>query len=152
MEIPSGTVHLAVNNGAALSRPFSLQVAPSAPALFAHPILKVSDFSQISAMNPAEAGDVILVYLTGLGQTTPALASGAVVDETISYNTAPVRVTVGGKEAQVLMSAARPGIPGLYQVVLRVPPGTGSGNVPSCCRRDRLARILCQWHCGEAIR
>ena len=128
METPSGTVQLAVNNGFAASRPFSLQVAPAAPALFADPVVKVSDFSQISAMNPAQAGDVILVYLTGLGQTTPPLASGAVVDETYIYNTVPVTVTVGGKEAQVLTSAASPGLPGLYQVLLRVPSGTGSGN------------------------
>jgi uncharacterized protein (TIGR03437 family) len=130
METPSGTVQVAVNNGAALSQPFAFQVAPVAPALFAYPILKVSDFSPISALNPTQAGELILVYLTGAGQTTPALVSGAVVDESISYNTVPVRVTLGGKEAQVLMSAARPGIPGFYQVVLRVPAGTGNGNVP----------------------
>jgi uncharacterized protein (TIGR03437 family) len=128
METPSGTVQLAVNNGSALSGPFSLQVAPTAPALFAGPIVKVSDFSQISALNPAQAGDVILVYLTGLGQTTPPLPSGAVVDETNTYNTVPVTITVGGKEAQVLTSVASPGLPGLYQVVLRLPSGTGSGN------------------------
>ncbi len=130
METPSGTVQLAVNNGAALSQPFPVRVAAAAPALFAYPILKGSDFSPVSALNPVQAGDVILFYLTGLGQTTPALASGAVVDDAISYNTAPVKVTIGGKEAQVLTSAASPGIPGLYQVVLRVPAGTGGGNVP----------------------
>jgi uncharacterized protein (TIGR03437 family) len=80
-------------------------------------------------MNPAQAGDVIVVYLTGLGQTTPQLVSGAVVDETTSYNTVPVRVTVDSKDAQVLMSTAQPGIPGLYQLILRLPPETGSGNV-----------------------
>jgi uncharacterized protein (TIGR03437 family) len=129
METPTGTVQLAVNIFGALSQPVSFRVDPAAPALFADPIVKLSDFSQISAMNPVQAGDIILVYLTGLGQTTPPLASGAVVDETRTYNTAPVTVTVGGKEAQVLTSVASPGLPGLYQVELRVPSGTGSGNI-----------------------
>ena len=134
METPSGTLQLAVNNGASLSQPFSIQVTPAAPALFADRVLKLSDYSRVGTMNPVQAGDVILVYLTGLGQTTPPLVSGAVVDETIHHGTAPLRVTLDGREAQVLTSAARPGIPGLYQVVLRVPSGTRSGNVPLVLR------------------
>lgn len=68
METPSGTLQLAVNNGAALSQPFSLQVLAAAPAAFAYPMLKFADFSPVSAMNPAQTGDEVLVSVTGLGQ------------------------------------------------------------------------------------
>ena len=130
MEASSGTMQLTVNNGAATSRPFPLEMASAAPAVFANPVLKLLDLSPVTAMNPAQAGDELLVYLTGLGQTTPPLISGTVVDETASYNTGQVTAIVDGQRAQVLASTARPGIPGLYQVILLVPTGTRSGNVP----------------------
>jgi uncharacterized protein (TIGR03437 family) len=127
-ETPAGAQQVAVNNGIGLSNVAEIQVAPVAPALFDGVILKRADSSLVSALNPAAAGDVIVVYLTGMGQTTPALATGQIVDATRSFTTVPVTVTIGGRAAEVLTSTAAPGFSGVYQVALRVPAGAGPGN------------------------
>ena len=43
----------------------------------------------ISATNPAAAGDVLKVIATGLGQTTPALATGQITPRDQPFVTAP---------------------------------------------------------------
>ncbi|PWU01614.1 MAG: hypothetical protein C5B51_22455 [Terriglobia bacterium] len=113
------------------SASFTVNVAASAPSIFFFPvsaILKNADFSLVTAANPAHAGDVILIYATGLGQTTPPLATGAVVPAGTNPSTAPVTVTIGGQNATVISSIASPFPPGLYQVAVRVPTGL-TGNV-----------------------
>jgi len=127
-ELAPGAHALAVNNGNGMSNVMGIQVAPVAPALFAGAILKRADSSLVSALNPAQPGDVIVVYLTGMGQTTPALATGRLVDSTRSYTTVAVTATLGGKNAEVLYSTAAPGLPGIYQVALQVPAGAGPGS------------------------
>jgi uncharacterized protein (TIGR03437 family) len=100
------------------------------PALFAGAILRRADNSLVSTLNPAQPGEVIVVHLTGMGQTTPALFTGRLPDAAWKYTTVPVTATVGGKDAEVLSSTAAPGFPGVYQVALRVPAGAGPGSVP----------------------
>jgi hypothetical protein len=78
-ELAPGTHALAVNNGNGMSNIFAIPVAPMAPAIFSGAILKRADNSLVTAGNPAQAGDVLVVYLTGMGQTTPALATGRLV-------------------------------------------------------------------------
>jgi uncharacterized protein (TIGR03437 family) len=81
--------------------------------------------------NSDKAGDVVHVYATGLGATTPALATGQVTPAPPTlYRTAPTTATIGGKDAQVIYSIASPGFVGLYQVAVVVPAGAGTGNVP----------------------
>jgi uncharacterized protein (TIGR03437 family) len=129
-ELPVGARQLAVNNGNGLSNVVPIQVDTVAPAIFPGAIVKRSDNSLVTAANPAQVGEVIAVYLTGMGQTTPALATGRLVDAGASCRTMSVAVTIGGKDAEVLSSTAAPGFPGVYQVVLRVPAGTSQGNAP----------------------
>jgi uncharacterized protein (TIGR03437 family) len=119
-------------NGSSTS--FSVTVAATAPAIFFAPVaavLKNVDFSLVTSSNPAKAGDVILVYTTGLGQTTPALTTGALVSGTGTAATSvPVTATIGGKDATVVYSIASPGFVGLYQVAITVPSGvTGSSAI-----------------------
>jgi uncharacterized protein (TIGR03437 family) len=126
-ETAPGTVSVIVNNGNALSAPVNVKVAANAPAILisegAAIIKKSSDSSVISASNPAVAGDQVIVYVTGLGQTTPALTTGAVVDEKTTASTTPVTATIGNQNANVVSSMAAPGLPGIYQVTLSVPSG-----------------------------
>jgi uncharacterized protein (TIGR03437 family) len=129
-ELAPGTHGLAVNNGNGMSNIFAIPVAAVAPAVFPGAILKRADNSLVTAGNPAQAGDVLVVYLTGMGQTTPALATGRLVDPGRMFSTVAVTATVGGKDAEVLSSTAAPGFPGVYQVALRLPAGAGTGSVP----------------------
>jgi uncharacterized protein (TIGR03437 family) len=132
VDVGTGAQPVVVNNGIGPSASFSVNVAQVAPQIFFNPVaavLKNADFSLVSAANPARAGDIVLVYATGLGTTTPAMPTGALAPATAVANTAPVTATVGGQDADVIYSIAAPGYVGLYQVAVRIPSGV-SGNVP----------------------
>ena len=135
-ESAPGPLWLSVNNGNAPSAPVMVQVAQSAPNIFFYPdtgagvVVRASDFSLVSAGNPAQADDLLIAFATGLGQTTPALATGDLTPLTATYNTPPVTATLGGKSAAVVGAAASPGYLGLYQVAFRVPAGLAAGSVP----------------------
>ncbi len=131
-DLPPGVQTLLVDHGNGASVPYPVNVAAVAPAIFFYPVaavLKVADYSLVSAANPAHAGEALLVFATGLGQTTPALRTGALVSDSGLSQTIPVGVTMGGKSAGVVYSIASPGFAGLYQVAFTVPAGV-SGNVP----------------------
>jgi uncharacterized protein (TIGR03437 family) len=131
VDIPPGPAQVVVTSTVGASSSFNVTVAATAPAIFYAPVaavLKNADFSLVGAGNPAKAGDVLLVYCTGLGQTTPALSTGALVSGTGSAATnAAVTATIGGKDATVVYAIASPGFVGLYQVALTVPAGA-TGN------------------------
>ncbi len=113
----------------------NVTIANTAPAIYFDgptgiaAILKNADFSLVTPDNPAKAGDVVVIYLTGLGQTTPALQTGNLQAGTGFNNTGTVTVTIGGQNAPVVYSIASPGFAGLYQVAVTVPTGV-SGSVP----------------------
>jgi len=134
VDLAPGATQLAVKSTVGPSTSFNVTIAATAPAIFFSPaaaVLKNADFSLVSASNPAKAGDVILVYCTGLGQTTPALTTGTLVSSTGTSATAVgVTATIGGKDATVAYAIASPGFVGLYQVALTVPAGvTGSSAI-----------------------
>jgi uncharacterized protein (TIGR03437 family) len=138
-EVTPGTLQAVVTNLAGVSLPSNVTVANLAPSIFIvdqtnnlGAILKNSDFSLVSKANPVKAGDLILIYSTGLGQTTPSVATGAVVVPPSNgfNNTSGVTVTIGGQNANVVYSIASPGFAGLYQTAVNVPTGvTGAANV-----------------------
>ena len=131
-ETPTGSQMLTLNNGNASSAPLSLNVAATAPALYNF-AFKNADFSAVSSSNPAHAGDVLVFYTTGMGQTTPVpLVTGQTVPLGPPYfDTAPVTVTIGGASASVIYSiAAPPYVAGLYQMAVTVPSGLGPGSQP----------------------
>jgi len=133
VETPTGMQQLAVNNGNAPSAAVAVNVTSTSPAIFfdggSGIIVKASDRSLIRAGNPARAGDSVIVYATGLGQTSPGLVTGAIVDKVASTTTA-VTATIGGQNADVVSAVAAPGSVGVYLVTVRVPAGvTGNAAV-----------------------
>ncbi len=128
-ETPFGSQPLVLSNGTGVSAPFDLTVAAVAPALYNF-AFENAGFSLVSQGNPASAGDVLVFYATGLGQTTAPLASGQTVPTGPPYfNTPTVTVTIGGANAPVIYSiAAPPYVAGLYQFAVTVPAGLTPGN------------------------
>ena len=133
-ETPTGKQGLAVNNGNGPGFPLTVTVAPVAPALFFNSAgviaLKNVNFSLVGPDNPARTDDTVILYATGLGQTTPALASGALPPASPLSNTDTAAVTIGGTSAVVVYSIASPGFAGLYQVAVKIPGGLAAGSVP----------------------
>jgi uncharacterized protein (TIGR03437 family) len=114
-------------------------VAATAPSIFIldnankiGTLVKGADFSVINASNKVKVGDLVVIYSTGLGQTTPAVQTGVLVQPpsaTSFNNTVPVTVMVDTKSAPIIYSIASPGFTGLYQTAFTVPAGV-SGPVP----------------------
>jgi len=132
LDVPIGVQTLTVDNGNGASAAYSVNVAAVAPAIFFYPVptvVKNASFSVVSAANPARAGDVLLVFATGMGQTTPAIATGRLIPNDVVARTATVTGTIGGRPATVVYSIASPGFTGLYQVAMTVPTGV-TGSVP----------------------
>lgn len=136
VEVAAGAQPVIVTNSTG-SVTTTLNVAPTAPSIFdldgkgTGAVVKNADFSLITPTNTVKAGDVIVIYMTGLGQTTPPMQTGVLLQPPARgfNNTAPVTVTISGINAPVAYSIASPGFVGLYQVAVTVPSGV-SGNVP----------------------
>ncbi len=133
------TTEIVVEYQGSRSAPVRLPVVPSAPALFT---LDSSGRGQAamlnetgccnSARNPATRGHVAVAYATGEGQTVPPGITGSVSAHTrIADYPAPrlpVRITVGGKPAQILYAAEAPhAVAGLLQVNFRIPANAPLG-------------------------
>jgi uncharacterized protein (TIGR03437 family) len=72
---------------------------------------------------PAHPGDTIVVYLAGLGRTSPTFAAGEVTNLAARI-TAPLSVALGGIKLDsiyVKYAGLAPGFPGLYQLNLEIP-------------------------------
>ncbi|MEO8027020.1 MAG: CHRD domain-containing protein [Bryobacteraceae bacterium] len=132
-EVTGTSVPVVVMTPGGSSAAFPMPLAPSAPDLFFDSvgglILKNADFALVRPENPAKAGEFVLIYASGLGQTTPPLATGRVAPDA-SYQTPAAKVTIGGVNADVIYSIASPGFVGLSQTAVRVPAGLKAGNQP----------------------
>ena len=79
---------------------------------------------------PALPGDIVTVFGTGFGPTSPALATGAIAIAPASLATTDVRPMIGQMEvaaADLLYAGAAPNFAGLYQMSFRVPENTPAG-------------------------
>ena len=74
----------------------------------------------------AQPGEVLILWGTGFGPTTPAVPAGQVV--TGGATVSGVTVTVGGQTAEVFGTALAPGFTALYQVAIRVPANLANGD------------------------
>jgi uncharacterized protein (TIGR03437 family) len=111
-------------------------VAESAPGVFTVDGVRAAalnqDYSFNSPSNPAAAGQVLQLFLTGQGLTTPRVETGALAPAVAPF-AAPdqgVRILLDGQNAEVLFAGLAPGAIGLLQVNVRIPAGvTPSQNV-----------------------
>jgi uncharacterized protein (TIGR03437 family) len=79
--------------------------------------------------NPAVAGEAIQIYASGLGPTNPVVAAGtAAPSKPLALTLSAPKVSIGGRDAQVLFSGLAPGLVGVYQVNVVVPAGLRAGD------------------------
>jgi len=135
------TATIVVNNNGTVSNAVEVPVAPTAPAIFSlngtgigpAAVLHL-DYSIVTAAHPAKRGEIVSIFLTGLGAVTPMVADGTAGGITpLSVVTAPVNVLVGGQPAKILFQGLAPDYPGLYVMNVVVPPDlnvTATGPFP----------------------
>lgn len=90
---------------------------------------------------PAQPGQIVVVFPTGMGPTSPALANGQIPGGAFNA-TGDVRLTLGGVEvpsADVFYAGAAPCCAGLDQITFRVPEGLSAGNHPLVVTVDGAA-------------
>jgi uncharacterized protein (TIGR03437 family) len=96
-----------------------------------HPDFSIAaDPGVIPGARPVKPGDVVLLYATGLGPTTPVYQAGE-MPTAIAPTRETTTVTVANATAEVLYAGVSPGsISGLYQINVRIPANTADGNIP----------------------
>jgi uncharacterized protein (TIGR03437 family) len=87
------------------------------------------DGTFVSPQNPARPGDIVRVYVTGLGPTAPAIATGALpFAGADSLVLGQVIVGVNNAGARVVSSRVSPNLIGVYEVAFQVPSDAPTGN------------------------
>jgi adhesin/invasin len=134
--VTGSTATIIVTSGNTASNAVEVPLAPTAPGVFSLPqnglgdaAVLHADFSVVNAANPAHAGETVLVFLTGLGAVTPAVADGAPAPATppLAMANAEVAVTVGGRPCTVVFKGLAPTLAGLYQLNVTLPATLGPG-------------------------
>lgn len=136
----AGTAQVSVSYNGATSVATPFPIGNTAPGIFTANTTGAGQASAVNqngtlnnASNPARIGDIVSVYATGEGQTSPAGVDGKLAPLLPPYPKpiANVTATVGGQPAQVTYYGAAPGeVAGLMQVNVQIPAGVQPGDVP----------------------
>ena len=104
---------------------FSLSVNGIGPGAVLH-----ADYSLVTAARPAHPGEIVLVFLTGLGDVFPTIPDGAPGGVTqLNQTVNPMRATIEGLEAEISYAGLAPTLSGLYQMNIKIPAMAGTGNL-----------------------
>lgn len=126
---------------AAGSQKSSILLSTVAPGLFvdasaketpARGAIQNQNSSPNTPANPAKRGEVLIIYATGQGATSAAVASGTAAPSSPVVNSASAPIVyIAGVPATVDFSGLAPGFVGLWQINVRVPNQSFiSGRVP----------------------
>ncbi|HLY19139.1 MAG TPA: hypothetical protein VKR61_18050 [Bryobacteraceae bacterium] len=141
------TATMIVTTDGSPSAPFDVTVSTYSPGIFETPdatdgvtraVLLRPDGSYVSVQNPAQRGEIIRMFVTGLGQTTPALFTDE-LDPTVPgpNNTllpqfpvvlASTVVGINNAGVNVISATYAFGMVGVYEVDFEVPSNTAPGN------------------------
>lgn len=125
-----------------------IQLAPAAPALFQldqqTAIATRPDGSVVSPDAPATPGDYVVLYATGLGQTTPPVIYAQVPAKAASLkDMADLKIILDGvavDPGRVAYAGIAPGFAGLYQINLKLPDSLGPNPEIRVGLADQLSR------------
>ena len=123
-----GEVGVVVIHNGEESPPEPASMAEFAPAVFINPntaepiIQRHPDGALITSANPAKPGDVLIIFMTGIGgvRNPPATGAAALASPLARARVTPA-VTVGGEGTQVIFAGLAPFFVGLGQVNIQLP-------------------------------
>ncbi|MCX6617756.1 MAG: metallophosphoesterase [Acidobacteria bacterium] len=130
----AATLRVTTSNG--LSE-IPVNIADVAPAIFVastdqgqFPAVLHADGTLVSPSAPAKTGEVVLIFLTGLGQVNGQITCGQAAPASPPLTvTAQVQVEIGsGSRLSPEFAGLAPGFAGLYQVNVQVPPLAGGNH------------------------
>jgi uncharacterized protein (TIGR03437 family) len=133
-----GPVSFRVVIDALMGKAIELTLTPAAPGLFqmgpmngvTYAIASRIDGSVLTPSSPAKAGDIVILWVTGLGATNPPAIYGQLPAAAAPLVAgAKLQVLLNGvavKSSAILYAGVAPGNAGLYQINLTVPKSTGA--------------------------
>jgi len=135
-----GNVTMSIHTPAGVSNNYNFVVASAAPAVFLSGIagpqtglatmFRADNGQLVTPTNPLHGGDTVVIYLTGMGPTSPAIQAGLQTPlNTLASVTQPPTLTLGSSNLSVLYAGLVPGsISGLYQINATLPGIVGQGD------------------------
>jgi uncharacterized protein (TIGR03437 family) len=137
--LTAGPSQIVVTTAAGNSDPFAITAQTVQPAFFTWGNFAAATRTDFSYAVPngtlsvpttaAQPGDVIILWGTGFGNTSPLAPIGQEVPPA-AYSVSGVTVTIGSTAATVYGTALAPGLAGVYQVAIQVPTSLAGGNYP----------------------
>jgi len=133
-----GNVSMILRTPGGSSDTYNLQVIPGAPSVFrsgvAGPLTNVptiirdSNGQLVTDSDPVHRNDILVIFLTGLGLTSPAVPTGmpSPLNPLAIALTKP-SVTIGGMQLPLSYYGLAPGEVGVYQINVRVPANVPTG-------------------------
>ncbi|MBM3760186.1 MAG: hypothetical protein FJW36_08065 [Acidobacteria bacterium] len=130
---PMGFATVRVQSQAGDSNLAYVPIRPNAPAILTwqerRAIVVDAQNQLITADNPARSGRTLVVYLTGIGQTTPATEAGeAAPTNPLAQCAVRPSVRFGATLMTAEFCGLTPGLTGLAQINFRIPPGLPEGD------------------------
>lgn len=123
-----------------LSAVVPIQISETQPAVFS--ILDQNN-QLLGPHNPTKAGNIVIIYCTGLGPVTGGVSAGTAAPSSPPATTTNlVSVTIGGEPASVEFSGLAPGFTGLYQLNVLVPQVQSGDAVSVVVKAGGLASTL----------
>jgi uncharacterized protein (TIGR03437 family) len=128
----TGNVELVLRTPGGVSDALRTTLSSAAPSVFrsgsAGPVSEVPTIVRavngglVTPSNPIHPSDRITIYLTGMGQTTPEVPTGALSPaDPLAKTLLPATVTLGGVELFIEYTGLTPGAVGVYQINAAIP-------------------------------
>ncbi|MEP6756954.1 MAG: hypothetical protein ABJA67_15725, partial [Chthonomonadales bacterium] len=133
-----GNVTMILRTPGGIGNNFNLQVQPTAPSVFrtgqAGPdtsiptIVRQTNGELVTLSNPIHPEDLIVVFLTGMGNTFPAIDAGVPAPaDPLSLAIVPPVLDIAGVQLQVTYAGLSPGQVGVYQINAIIPRNVKEG-------------------------
>ncbi len=120
----SNNLNTVISSGA----PSVFQSGTAGPITGIPTIVRAANNQLVTPSNPVRPGDTLVIYLTGLGDTNPQVATGAAAPLTpLSRTVTTPTVTLGPSALNVFYSGLTPTLVGVYQINATVPKGVPQG-------------------------
>lgn len=134
--ITGSIAQVQVINNETPSNTVTMLVGTTAPGIFTVPpgglgygAVLHQNGSLVTTTNPAQIGETVSVYGTGLGAVNPTIANGAAGPSSpLSYTANTITADISGVTATVTFAGLAPGLAGLYQVNVTMPSGLTAGD------------------------
>jgi uncharacterized protein (TIGR03437 family) len=125
-DLPAGSANVVVSVAGEMSNTVTAALPAAAPVILA--VTHGSTGTLVSAASPVTPGEVLVLYMNGLGAVNQDLAFGAAApQEPLLSTVVPPQVTLGNTALDVMFSGLTPGFVGLYQVNASVPANLPPG-------------------------